>query len=128
MTMHFTDDIMRAQNGAGQGGFNDLVVVLVLIVWLYGELVLAGRRSGYIINLVVSLISSYVAVGHLTGMGDVVVGEIGKSTGPVFVWAVIGLGVTAIFSVILVARALFMPEGGASAAPASRGQRATRKS
>jgi uncharacterized membrane protein len=113
MTLHFTDDILRAQNGAGQGGFMDLVVVLILIVWLYGVLVLAERRWGYSINLVGSLLASYVAVGHMTGMGDVVVGEIAKASGPVFVWAVIGLGVTAIFSAILSARALWSPMRGA---------------
>jgi hypothetical protein len=110
MSLHLTDDVLRGQGGMGQGGFEVLVVVLILIVWLYAVLVLAERRWGYIINLVGSLLSSYVAFGHLTGIGDVTVGEIAKTSPPVFVWAVIGLGVTAIFSVVLAARALWAPQ------------------
>jgi hypothetical protein len=114
MTFHVVDDILRNQNGMGHGGAQVLAMVLILIVWLYGTLVLAERRSGYIINLLASLLSSYVAVAHMTGVGDVVVGEIAESSGPFFVWAVIGLGVTAIFSLILSARALFAPQKGKS--------------
>ena len=114
MTLHFTDDILRNQNAAGQGGFMNLVVVLILIVWLYGTLALAERRSGYIIILVGSLLSSYVGIGHVTGMGDIVVGEIAKSSGAFFVWAVIALAVTALFSVVLSARALFSMQTGQS--------------
>jgi hypothetical protein len=95
-----------------QGGLLNLVVVLILIVWLYGTLVLAERRSGYVIILVGSLLGSFVAVGHMTGAGDVVVGEIAKSSGAFFVWAVIALGVTAIFSLILSARGLWSLQRG----------------
>jgi hypothetical protein len=109
MSIHLADDILRNQNGVGQGGFMGLVVVLVLIVWLYGVLVLSERRWGYVINLVGSLLASYVAFGHITGMGDVVVGEIAKSSGGFFAWVVVALGVTAIFSLILSARALWSP-------------------
>jgi hypothetical protein len=114
MTLHLTDDVLRNFQGMGQGGFGALVVVLILIVWLYGVLVLAERRWGYIINLVGSLLASYLAFGHLTGIGDVTVGEIAKSSGAVFVWVVIALGVTAIFSVVLSARALWSPITGQS--------------
>ena len=127
MTLHLTDDVLRDQNGAAQGGLVGLAVPVVLIVWLYAVLVLAERQSGYIINLAASLLSSYVAFGHMTGIGDVVIGVIAKSSGPVFVWTVIALGVTAIFSVILSARALFSPQGATSANPTSRGQKAPRR-
>ena len=119
MTFHLTDDILRDQGGVAQGGVLILVVVLILIVWLYGTLVLAERRSGYIIILVGSLLASFVAVGHMTGAGDVVVGEIAKSSGPFFVWVVIALGVTALFSLILSARGLWLLIKGV-AAPANR--------
>ncbi len=112
MTLHLTDDVLRGQGGMGQGGFEALLVVLILIVWLYAVLVLAERRWGIFINLVGSLLASYIAFGHLTGVGDVTVGEISKSSPPLFVWAVIALGVTAIFSVVLAARALWAPVTG----------------
>ena len=46
MTFHLTDDIIR---GMASGGVSNLFGVLILVVWLYGTLVLAERRSGYVI-------------------------------------------------------------------------------
>ena len=114
MTLHVTDDILRNQGGAAQGGVVNLIVVLILIVWLYGTLVLAERRSGYVIILVGSLLASGPGVLHMTGWGDVVVGEIAKSSGAFFVWVVVALGVTAIFSLILSARGLWSLQRGQS--------------
>jgi hypothetical protein len=47
MTFHLTDDIVR---GMEPGGVSNMVGVLILVVWLYGTMVLAERRSGYVIN------------------------------------------------------------------------------
>jgi hypothetical protein len=47
MTFHLTDDIIR---GMEKGGVSTLVAVPILVVWLYGTLVLAERRSGYVIT------------------------------------------------------------------------------
>ena len=113
-SFHLTDDILRDQGGVAQGGVLTLVAVLILIAWLYGTLVLAERRSGYVIILVGSLLGSFVAVGHMTGAGDVVVGEIAKSSGAFFVWVVIALGVTAISSLILSAYGLWSLQRGQS--------------
>ena len=108
MTLHGVDDVLRDVRGMAQGGVETLVFALILIVWLYGVLLLAERRSGYVINLVGSLLWSFLAVGHMTGVGgDVVLGEIATSSGAFFVWTVIALGVTAIFSFILSARGLW---------------------
>jgi hypothetical protein len=43
MTFHLTDDIVR---GMEPGTFSDLIAVPILVVWLYGTLVLAEKRSG----------------------------------------------------------------------------------
>ena len=40
---HWADDIVR---GFSTGGVSGLFGVLILVVWLYGTLVLAERRSG----------------------------------------------------------------------------------
>lgn len=109
VTFHLTDDVLRNQSGGAQG-VQIVIVVLALVVWLYGTLLLAERRWGYIINLVFSFLAAFIAVGHMTGVGDVAVGEIAKSSGPVFVWTVVALGVSAIFSLILSARLLFTPQ------------------
>jgi len=103
MTFHLTDDIIR---GMEKGGVSDLVAVPILVLWLYGTLVLAERRSGYVIILVGSLLGLAVPVIHMMGKG--VGGDIAKSSGAFFfVWTLIALGVTALFSVILSARGLW---------------------
>lgn len=111
MSFHHADDVVR---GMAPGGLTNLVPVLFLLVWLYGTLALAERRSGYIIILVASLLASGIPVLHMTGRG-IVGGDIAKSDGAFFfVWTLIALGVTALFSVILSARGLWSLRRGQS--------------
>jgi hypothetical protein len=103
MTLHVTDDIVR---GMEPGTLSDLIVVPILVVWLYGTLVLPDRRSGLVIILLASLLGMVVPVIHMKGAG--VGGTIAKSSGAFFfIWTLITLGVTALFSVILSIRALW---------------------
>jgi len=103
MTLHLTDDIVR---GMEPGTLSDLIAVPILVVWLYGTLVLAGKRSGYVIILVGSILGLLVPVIHMKGAG--VGGAIAKSNGAfLFIWTLLALGVTALFSVILSARGLW---------------------
>ena len=100
---HLTDDIIR---GMEKGGASNLVAVPILVVWLYGTLVLAERRSGYVIVLLGSLLAAGMPVIHMTGVG--VGGAIAKSGGAFFfVWTLLALGVTGLFSVILSVRGLW---------------------
>ena len=66
MTFHLSDDIVR---GFEPGGIRNVTGVLMLVVWLYGTTVLAGRRSGYIIILLGSILGSGVPVVHMIGKG-----------------------------------------------------------
>src|SRR6202789_3775523 len=66
MTFHLTDDIVR---GMEPGTLLDLIAVPILVVWLYGTLVLAERRSGYVITLPGSLLGLVVPVIHMKGAG-----------------------------------------------------------
>ena len=103
MTLHTTDDIVR---GMEPGTLFDLIVLPILAVQLYGTLVLAGRRSGYVILLVVSLLELVVPVVHMKGAG--VGGAIATSNGGYFfIWTLLALGVTALFCVMLSARGLW---------------------
>jgi hypothetical protein len=103
MTFHLTDDIVR---GMEPGTLSDLIAVPILVVWLYGTLVLAERRSGYVIILLGSLLGSVVPVIHMKGAG--LGGTLARSSGAFFfIWTLIALGVTALFSVILSVRALW---------------------
>jgi hypothetical protein len=102
MTFHLTDDIVR---GFEKGGVSNLIAVPIFVVWLYGTLVLAGRRSGYVIILLGSLLGLLAPVLHMTGAHY---GEIARSGGAFFfIWTNIALGVTALFSVILSVRGLW---------------------
>ncbi|HEX8196095.1 MAG TPA: hypothetical protein VF571_07905 [Pyrinomonadaceae bacterium] len=110
-SFHHADDVVR---GMAPGGLSNLLPVLFLFVWLYGTLVLAERRSGYVIILVLSLLGAGIPVLHMTGSGFVG-GDIGKSGGAFFfVWTLIALGVTTLFSVILSARGLWSLKWGKS--------------
>ncbi len=103
MIFHMTDDIVR---GMEPGTLFDLIIVPILAVWLYGTLVLRERRSGNIIVLVASLLGLLVPIIHMKGAG---VGDaIAKSNGGFFfIWTLIALGVSSLFSVMLSARALW---------------------
>jgi|ERR1700678_1509894 hypothetical protein len=102
-TLHLTDDIVR---GMEPGTLSNLIAVPILVVWLYGTLVLAERRSGYVIILLASLLGSVVPVVHMKGAG--VGGAIANSSGAFFfIWILLALGITALFSVMLSARGLW---------------------
>ncbi len=103
-TLHLSDDIVR---GFEPGGFKQVSGLLILVAYLYGTLVLAGRRSGYIIILLGSLLTSLMPLAHMRGAG-LVGGRIAHSSGMFFwVWTLLAVGVTAPFSVILSVRGLW---------------------
>ena len=110
--IHLADDIVR---GFERGGLSNLLAVLIMVVWLYATLVLAGRKSGYIMLLVLSFLASGIPILHMRGKGVGIASGIANSPGGFrFVWMLIALGVIGLFSVILSARALWNPQWGES--------------
>jgi len=105
LTFHLTDDILR---GMAPGGFMNLFGTLFLVVWLYGTLVLAERRSGYVIVLLLSLLGSGIPVIHMSGVG---LAGSARQGGFFFVWTLLAIGATALFSVILSVRGLWSLRG-----------------
>jgi len=107
LTFHLSDDIIR---GMEKGGASNLVAVPILVVWLYGTLVLVERRSGYVIILLGSLLGLCIPIIHMKGAG--LGAQVAKAPGGAFffVWTIIAIGVTALFSVILSARGLWIKE------------------
>ena len=103
-TFHLSDDIARGFEG---GGPRNMTGVIMLVIWLFGTLVLAGRRSGYIIMLIGSILGAGIPVIHMTGSG--LVGPRIVNSGRVFffVWTLMTLQLTAIFSFILAALELW---------------------
>lgn len=111
-TFHLADDIVR---GIEEGGVWNLTAIPIFVVWLYGTVVLAERRSGYVIVLLGSVLGLAAPVLHMTGRGVGVDSAIGRSDGAFFfVWTLIALGVTALFSAILSVRGLWRLRRGRS--------------
>ncbi|HTO86857.1 MAG TPA: hypothetical protein VMR54_04940 [Thermoanaerobaculia bacterium] len=101
-SFHVTDDIVR---GFEPARLSNLTMVLILVVWLYATLVLVERRSGYVILLLGSLLGAAVPVLHFKGKR---IAEIaGSSGGFFFIWTLLALGVTALFSLILSVQGLW---------------------
>lgn len=99
MSLHVAGDIVL---GFEKGGLWNLLTVPLLVTWLYGALVLAERRSGYVIVLLGSLLGALVPVLHFRATGGVAGGRVAQSSGAFFwVWSLIALGVCAVLSVIL---------------------------
>ena len=104
MTLHMTGDILFKMSPAG---LVNLFVVFVFVVQLYGTLVLGGRRAGYIIIFLGSVLGLVIPVVHMKGTRGVIGGDIGNSSQAfLFVWTILALGITSTFSVILSASAL----------------------
>jgi hypothetical protein len=101
LTLHITDDIVRGISKAEPSN----IALLVLAVFLYGTLVLASRRSGYVIMLLVGLFAAAMPVIHMRGVHY---GEIARSPGGFFfVWTLWALGGLGGLTFILSARALW---------------------
>jgi hypothetical protein len=104
LTFHLSDDIVR---GFEPGGFRHISGIVTVVVWLYGTLVLSGRRSGYIIILLGSLLASLMPLAHMRGAG-LVGGRVAGTSGMFFwVWTLLAAGMTALFSVVLSVRGLW---------------------
>ena len=104
-TIHMTGDILFRMSPAG---LINLLVVFVFVVQLYGTLVLGGRRAGYIIIFLGSILGLVISVVHMKATRGLISGDIGNSSQAfLFVWTLLALGITAMFSIILSAGALF---------------------
>ena len=101
LTLHVTDDIVRGISKAEASN----TALLVLVVFLYGTLVLAERRSGYVIMLLVGLFAAGMPVIHMRGDHR---RRSPKSTGGFFfVWTLWALGALGGVTFILSARGLW---------------------
>jgi len=101
LTLHITDDIVRGISKAEPSN----TALFVLAVFLYGTLVLAERRSGHVIMLLVGLLAAAMPVMHMRGAHYP---EIVKSTGGFFfVWTLWALGGLGGCTVILSTRGLW---------------------
>jgi hypothetical protein len=118
-TLHLADDIAR---GFEPGTATNLSAIPTFVLWLYGTLVLFERRWGYIITLLGGLFALVVPLAHVRGKGFGVASSLGHSSGHFFfVWILIAIGVTGLFSVILSVHGLWnLPWRRSSSAASTR--------
>ena len=106
LTLHVTDDIVRGISKPEPAN----LALLVLVVWLYGTLLLAERRSGHIIMLLVGLFAAGMPVIHMRGVHYPDIAA--SSGGFFFVWTLWALGGLGGFTFILAARGLWSMRRG----------------
>jgi hypothetical protein len=89
LTLHVTDDIVRGISNAEPSN----TALLVLVIFVYGTLEFAERRSGHVIMLLIGFFAAAMPVVHMRGTHYP---DIAKSPGGFFfvwtLWALGGLG------------------------------------
>jgi hypothetical protein len=101
-TLHLAGDYALGIEKDGKAIF---IVVPIGVVFLYGALVLADRWPRYIVILLGSLLGLYAVYIHANSRR---IGEIAQSSGGnFFLWTLIALGVSSLFTVILSGRAMW---------------------
>jgi len=101
LTLHVTDDIVRGISKAESSN----IALFVLVVFLYGTIVLAERRSGHVIMLLIGFFAAAMPVIHMRGAHYP---EIARSAGGFFfVWTLWVLGGIGGLTFVLSARGLW---------------------
>lgn len=107
-TFHLTDDIVH---GWEPGTLRNFYALPIFVVWLYGTLLLSERLSGHIIMLLGSLVSLGIPIIHTSGRGIGTASRVANTSGHhFFVWTLIALGVSGLFSLVLSAQLLWRRE------------------
>ena len=114
LTIHLTSDFLH---DAGELSLQlVLIAALILTVLLWGTLVLAERRTGHVIMLLGSLFALGMPVIHLkraTGVAD----ALARPDASLFVWILLALSVTGLFSALLSVRGLVNLQRGRPGSP-----------
>ena len=108
-TVHLAHDLVFGLDSMTRAG--TLTFLLIMLVSLYGTLELAGRRSGYVITLLLGILAAGIPVLHTVG------GPRSAARGFFFVWTLLALGATGVYSTVLSARGLWSTTWGRSRGP-----------
>ena len=101
LTLHVTDDIVRGISKAEPSN----IALVVLVVFFYGTLVVAEKRSGHVIMLLIGFFAAAMPVIHMRGVHYP---EIARSAGGFFfVWTLWALGGIGGLTFVLSARGLW---------------------
>ena len=104
-TFHLTDDIVY---GWEPGRLATLYALPIFVAWLYGALLLRERLSGYIILMLGSIVSLGIPMIHMSGKGIGTASRVANTSGHrFFVWTLLMLAMSGLFSLVLSAQALW---------------------
>ena len=111
--VHWAYEVAHGWETGGPAGLGG---ILIMVVWLYGTVVLAERRSGYIIMLIGGILGLGVLGLHMMGVG--INGGRAATSSSVFFWVstLIALGVSGLFSALLALHGLVSLRQGAARA------------
>jgi hypothetical protein len=98
-TVHLTHDILFGLDSMTR--VETLTFLLIMLVSSYGTVELAGRRSGYVVTLLLGLLAAGMPVLHTAG------GPRSAARGFFFVWTLLAMGASGVFSTALSARGLW---------------------
>lgn len=97
LSFHLAQDALHAKPHTFEAGPGNLTAILALVVLLSGPTLLAERRLGRMIMLLVAFFAMGMPVLHFTLGAD-----LNKHSDALFfVWCLIALGVNGLFSVLL---------------------------
>lgn len=89
-SIHMSDDVVR---GYEPRGLSNLPGLAIMAVWLSATLLLVGRRTGYVVILLGSLLCCLFPIAHLRGADVTTV--VATPGGHFFVWTLFAIGVLA---------------------------------
>lgn len=98
-TVHLAHDFVLGLDSMSRAETS--TYLLIMLVSLYGTVQLAGRRSGYIVTLLLAILATGLPVLHTVG------GPRSAERGFYFVWTLLALGGSGVFSAALSVRGLW---------------------
>jgi hypothetical protein len=111
LILHLTDDYIRGISKVQWSA--NFIVFPVLVLLLCGALLLAERRSGYIIQLFTGILALGMPALHFRGAK---INDIAQASGGFFtISTLLILGTTGLFGIVLAVRALYRGDGTARA-------------
>jgi hypothetical protein len=98
-TVHVAHDFVFGLDSMSRA--ETFTFLLIMLVSSYGTVELAGRRSGYVVTLLLGILAAGLPVLHTAG------GPRSAGRGFFFVWTLLALGTCGVFSAVLSARGLW---------------------